>query len=211
MSKKGYGKSFGKLAAVPNPPPSSSGSGISGMNDEWNTAAGDYDPSAFYCETTDSKGHGDTVSTKIPPHVKGMLMHMVSEYPQAYKNIAAVVRDAIRHRVEYLERNKGMLADSEAVRLYKMLEHDLQTRHVRESLQRMVDEIREQSRAFIGSNDYEGWVEWVTRKEADLQFIREPYRTAGMRRIKAATKRWDAIRSEMDDGFEEDDEMDGEG
>lgn len=57
-----------------------------------------YDADTFYTRATDTRGHGERVSFKMPPDVYARIMKMVSsdEFPE-YEQPADVIRDMVVH------------------------------------------------------------------------------------------------------------------
>ena len=70
----------------------------------WDTESTTYDPNEFYTRSTDKKGHGETVHVKLPPYMHGVLAELVENpsFP-AYRTMADVIRDAVHHRLHYVE------------------------------------------------------------------------------------------------------------
>lgn len=63
-----------------------------------------YDPTNFYCEAVDKKGHGRQV--RIHPESHGQIAALLSDPALPYRTYDDFVRDAVVHRLHWLEENK---------------------------------------------------------------------------------------------------------
>lgn len=73
-------------------------------SDEWRTEIGGYDPRKFYTKATDSRGHRESINLKVSPAIARLLSEIVqSRAVPAYKTVGDVVRDAIVHRLHWLD------------------------------------------------------------------------------------------------------------
>lgn len=72
-----------------------------------------YDPSKLYIESTDRNGHYErTQQIKIPPAVEVLIMQAVDGNPGYNKSSQAFIRDAIIHRLAWIDQNPGGNIDS---------------------------------------------------------------------------------------------------
>ena len=72
-----------------------------------------YDPSKLYIESTDRNGHYErTQQIKIPPAVEVLIMQAVDGNPGYNKSSQAFIRDAIIHRLAWIDQNPGSNIDS---------------------------------------------------------------------------------------------------
>lgn len=72
-----------------------------------------YDPSKLYIESTDRNGHYErTQQIKIPPAVEVLIMQAVDGNPGYNKSSQAFIRDAIIHRLAWIDQNPGSNVDS---------------------------------------------------------------------------------------------------
>lgn len=105
-----------------------------------------YDPTKLYIESTDRNGHYEQVGTKIPPAVEAMIEQAVAGNP-GYKSRAAFVRDAIIHRLAYIEMNPGATIDPLQMRM-EIVRHEMQNQmRVHEQIMndlKMFDQVMEQ-------------------------------------------------------------------
>lgn len=73
------------------------------------TGSNQYDEDKFYTHSTDGNGHYERIpQTKIRPSLEAMIAAVMAAYPE-YKSVGDFVRDALLHRVVYLQRNKAEL------------------------------------------------------------------------------------------------------
>lgn len=80
----------------------------------WKLDDGEYSVDRFYVQSTDGKGHGDEVRVRVPPYLASQLQAIFESrtFPK-YRTVADIVRDAIYHRLRYLElRQHGEASDA---------------------------------------------------------------------------------------------------
>lgn len=82
---------------------SSSGAGGSSSRD-LGLDDGSYSPDDFYVASTNQHDHSETTQLKLPKHVKALANQFVNnEEIPAYRSVNDVIRDALVHRLQYLQ------------------------------------------------------------------------------------------------------------
>lgn len=72
-----------------------------------------YDPNKLYIESTDRNGHYEQMrNLKFPPAVEALIMQAVDGNPGYGKSMQAFIRDAIIHRLAWIDQNPGSNVDS---------------------------------------------------------------------------------------------------
>lgn len=117
--------------------------------DDWGTEGPEYSPDKFYCRSSDTHGHYRHVRVNVPPTMAGMLESMVESggIPE-YRTSQDVIRDAIVHRLEYLnkvymksEKYERVLAVERRRALVEQLTLQMQEfGHLVESIRRSISE-----------------------------------------------------------------------
>lgn len=85
-------------------------------DDSWSVQSHGYKISNFYTRSTDSRGHKESIHLKVPPEIASTMSQIVQKgsIPQ-YRTVQDLIRDAIVHRLHYL--NEQHLMDQESHRL----------------------------------------------------------------------------------------------
>ncbi len=105
------------------------------------TTLASYSKSAFYCEASDKRGHSQQI--RINPETHGHLAAILANPSLPYKTYQDFARDAIVHRLHWLEENMDDEAiKAEARRLLAQAELDRRARII-SSERRLVDSLRE--------------------------------------------------------------------
>lgn len=81
-----------------------------------------YSLTKFYCGSVDDKGHGTTYHVKFPDYSIPRLQSTAQACPEYKGSVQNLVRDAVRHRLEYLEKNYAAVSECPERRLYDALE-----------------------------------------------------------------------------------------
>ena len=140
----------------------------------------DYSESNFYTAGTDKRGHREEVRVYFPPEVHG-LMHAIVQSPSTpYKTLGDLPRDAVAHRVHWLEQNSDDPDLKTACQLYLSLEDNRRTKQRIAAERELLDETREALRDPARSY-------YLTTEELDLrvQAIETPSLRDEMQRLVA--------------------------
>jgi hypothetical protein len=75
-----------------------------GIHDTWALETAEYSSDRFYTRATDGRGNSELLNFKTSPFVMGILSELVEnpEFPD-YRTKADVLRDALAHRLRYLQ------------------------------------------------------------------------------------------------------------
>lgn len=80
--------------------------------DDWTTDDSSYSPSNFYTTTKDSQKESVNYSLRIPGATYSRMQKLVeSRQLSSYETISDIIRDAIHHRIQYLETEKMVSRD----------------------------------------------------------------------------------------------------
>ena len=103
---------------------------------EWGTQDPSYGPEKLYTKGTDGRGNSHEVRVRMPPTVVGQIQSMVEQrlIPE-YKTSADFVRDAVIHRLKWLEEN-SLAENSDTARRMRGVVASAE-------LQRLADEMRD--------------------------------------------------------------------
>lgn len=72
----------------------------------WKTTDPSYSEDKFYTSSTDGQGHSSHIRVNVPPNVAGRVEALVQKgMIPAYKTRQDVMRDALIHRLNYIEDN----------------------------------------------------------------------------------------------------------
>lgn len=159
-----------------DPQPQKRGPKAGDTMDAWKTDGNEYDPSRFYTGSKDRQGHSTVIHVKIPDHFVGRLNEM-RDLVKEYRSHADMVRDALIHRVYWLEENLEGLEPSDLTKAI-MLHESLDRR--RREIQSMTDLVKSAEDVFSSLkalNDVNGIVEEMEMHRNIAFTVREPYRT----------------------------------
>jgi len=68
----------------------------------WGTDAGGYSLDEFYTRATNQHDHSRSIRVHLPPDLSGRIAKVVEDVP-LYRNTSDLIRDAIVHRLHYLD------------------------------------------------------------------------------------------------------------
>ncbi len=163
--------------------------GMAAVGDKGNNG---HDPTKFYVKATDTKGHGEHLSFKVPPDVYAQMQMLVhaEEFPE-YTMPADFVRDAIVH---HLDRRRGQV-DDPAMReamtdLVRRLAYEEFTKRMAEDVERW-ESLTEATEEALGKLSRAGaWgqmVLYVERGKELADTCPEPYRS----RVLKVLEEWE--------------------
>lgn len=158
--------------------------------DDWGTEIGGYDVSRFYTRATDGQGHKESIHVKIPPYIARLMAELVeSGAVPAYRTSGDIVRDALVHRLHWLDEQGYLRGSREArtlLRLQVAMQQRLDQEHNHQTYLRQIEQTAATARslALMGPEGVEqarSMVEQMLEAVAavdDSPFWRERYRQA---------------------------------
>lgn len=140
---------------------------------------GAYSPDDFYVASTNQHDHSETVQLKLPKHVKALANQFVNnEEIPAYRSVNDLVRDAMVHRMQYLQHEYHA---SPALQLWITMETTrtrLETIQAEMTAQRqLVDYVREVVEQAVENRDPAMLELIVTSGTEFVRAAREPHRS----------------------------------
>lgn len=130
------------------------------MTADWDhdtTETDGYTPDAFYTQSSDKKGHNVSANLprtfRVPPQLAHQIELLISDPRNPYDGKAAFVRDAIVHRLAYLNAAGDLVQDFTGANNFVVLMDKL---HREEELERHIDqsiaEIERRAKEYIRTN-----------------------------------------------------------
>lgn len=138
-----------------------------------------YNEDDFYTRSTDGHGHQRHVRVNFPPSVVGQIAEIIqSGRIGAYKTSQDFIRDAVVHRLHYL--NEELLNDP---RLKRALTAEVRKSRMQaitaeqNELAGLVEACREAIMTAVRSEDWVAFQEAIDQAEQQGEEVREPYRS----------------------------------
>jgi hypothetical protein len=147
-----------------------------------------YDPDEFYVSSTDRQGHHATQYISLKPETSGEIASMVAskDFPE-YKTAGHFIRDAIVHRLHYLE---DLRPNADRARYIRLLMHAANQER-EDTVQREQVQLCEKWETTMQNlslaNDWPGLRRAVKACRAAAEDLQEPYD----RRLYALVTRYD--------------------
>jgi hypothetical protein len=147
---------------------------------------GAYSLDDFYVASTNQHDHSETIQLKLPKHVKALVNQFVGmEDLPALRSANDVVRDALVHRLHYLQHEYGA---SDALRLWITMETTrtrLETIHAEMIAQRqLVEYVREVVDQAVESRD-PAMLELIATSGTEfVRSAREPHRSSVLEHLR---------------------------
>lgn len=96
---------------------------VANVTHRWKTdSSKGYSPTKFYTGSKDDQGHGTTLHIKVPDYMIPRLQSIKQDLKKHYKTHNDIFRDALRHRIEYLENNMDAISSDPEQRIYDDLD-----------------------------------------------------------------------------------------
>lgn len=167
---------------------------------DWDTdqSDGTYSIESFYTAASDAKGHGEVISFKVPPHMKGRIANIVDAIPQ-YKNQSDFVRDACWHRERWLTEHLAECLLTEEAMMMRATEETEKAQAMLENLSNFVLKTEQTASRYLKEKDRDGFTPWAENTEEAAQAIRQPYRNRAIKAITKARERFESIRARRND------------
>lgn len=144
-------------------------------NDPWNLLSSGYALERFYTRSTDGNGHSDLIHIKISPLLHGQVIAVVEDRGlTAYRTQADVVRDALIHRLKYINDNHDSLlnwAELEQEQRQAMLD---QAKRQRDAWKRYLNDLDAQLTEMIEDGELDE-AEWLMDQNEWSDVMTPPY------------------------------------
>jgi uncharacterized protein YwgA len=137
--------------------------------------SGGYSEERFYTKSTDEKGHGEKLQVRVPQGVDSQVYAMVREIPQ-YRHINDIIRDALIHRLEYLQKRYSISDDTQRFLELERMEAD--SDRAKAEVEMMSSSVRRLDEALAihyQAEDWQMFANELTRGEERVEWLREPY------------------------------------
>ena len=136
-----------------------------------------YDQDDFYMTASDKRGHDKQMRLAVPPEVAGQIDAIVASNRFPYLTGAALVRDAVIHRLQYLAEISD---DDETLRMLAVRQAtDRLLRHAEamKQNQQLVDICKTSGDMAIETNDWLRLASVVADAMETMDSMQEPYRS----------------------------------
>lgn len=136
-----------------------------------------YAATKFYCTSTNANDHSDFIKVRVPQGYAGMLRAAGEKFPQYRGDVGAVVRDAIVHRLHYL--NEEYLHDPAFEAELEIERVNLQVVALgqrMETLRRNVEKLTQVIYGARDTGDRDTLLQAIELAETQAQLLPEPYR-----------------------------------
>jgi Arc/MetJ-type ribon-helix-helix transcriptional regulator len=131
----------------------------------WGTDAGGYSLDEFYIRATNSHDHSRSIRVHLPPEVTGRIAAAVEAVPM-YRNAADVVRDAIVHRLHYLDEVGYELA---VVRNAQALEQVMARMEAQQELNKLQEQMVQNLKESVEQARSLGQLEYLSQLIAEIE------------------------------------------
>lgn len=151
-----------------------------------------YREDRFYTRSVNADGHGTRMQVRVPQGIDSQMHAAVAEVPE-YKTVHDLIRDAVIHRLEFLQKRynlgDGARRMLELERIRAGMAHRNQET---EEMQGAVDDLEEKLQSLYNKEDWSMMLEEFDKGSELLDWLRDPYRSRAaeiMGKWKATTKR----------------------
>lgn len=156
-----------------------------------------YSEDRFYTRSVNSDGHGERKQIRFPQGIDTQMEKAVAEVPE-YNTVHDLVRDAVLHRLEYLQKRYNLGDGARRMLELERIRADM-TRHGQETetMQQAVDDLESGLQKLWDKQDYSLMLE-MFQEGSDLhEWLRDPYKS----RAVAVLERWKATAKQEIEKF----------
>ena len=163
-----------------------------------------YREERFYTRSLNAKDHGEKIQMKVPQGLDSQMYAAVSQIPE-YRSIQDLVRDAIVHRLEFLQKRYNLGDDARRTLELERLQADRERRaQEADIMQSSVDDLGDKLQGLWDREDWGLMAEELEAGGESVDWLRDPYKRRaqkilddwkGRARVKIAEAR---ARNEID-------------
>lgn len=134
-----------------------------------------YRPERFYTRSLDKRGHGENLRVRVPQGIDSQMYAAVKEIAQ-YDSLQDLIRDAVVHRLEYLQHHYALTDDVRRMVELERMEAD-SDRAVAEvqSMSASVKQLDEALKEHYEAHDWQMFADELIRGDERAEWLREPY------------------------------------
>lgn len=152
-----------------------------------------YRPDRFYTRSVNADGHGERMQVRVPQGIDSQMHAAVAEVPE-YKTIHDLIRDAVIHRLEYLQKDYVLGDGARRTLELARLQADMARRaQETEMMQEAVDDLDDKLGKLWEKEDWAMMAEELDQGGEMCDWLRQPYKAkaegvVGKWKAKAATQ-----------------------
>lgn len=145
-----------------------------------------YSEDRFYTRSVNADGHGERITVRVPQGIDSQLYAAVADIPE-YRSIQDLFRDAVMHRLEYLQKRHKLSEDAIRMLVLERYRADSDRRSQEiDNLTAAVESIEEKCQKAWTTGDYQLLAEELERGGETMEWLREPYKG----RAEGILKEW---------------------
>lgn len=153
-----------------------------------------YSPEKYYTYSVDARGHKETIRVPFPPSVYGRIGELIaSKRVSQYRTPQDFIRDAVIHRLEYLNDFLKDVGIADTIKHEMLLSQVEDEARQQRQLESLVKRTAEELEIAYGRQDRTMMKSIFERVENFIDDIRDPYRTD----IELCVKQYQKRLSEM--------------
>ncbi len=170
----------GRQSSVAYDPATGEESRARGSRDEFDALAlndgSSYREDRFYTRSVNKEGHGEKLSIRVPQGIDSQMYKAVAEIAE-YHTMHDLIRDAVMHRLEYLQRRYDISPDMEALMgIERLKADDRREDQIIESMRDAVADLDASLKFAWESGDMGLFVNKLERGSLLVDQLREPWR-----------------------------------
>lgn len=143
-----------------------------------------YREDRFYTRSVNADGHGEKLQLRVPQGLDSQMHAAVSEIAE-YKTMQDLVRDAVVHRLEYLQKRYSLGEGARRMIELERMQADRERRaQETETMQKAVEDL---DAKFQGLNEKQDWAmlaEEFSEAGEMVDWLRDPYKTRAVEVIE---------------------------
>lgn len=135
-----------------------------------------YREDRFYCRSVNADGHGEKLSLRVPQGIDSQMHAAVAEVPE-YRTMHDLVRDAVIHRLEYLQKRYNLGDGARRMLELERISANMEQRtQETETMQAAVENLEGKLQRLYDQRDWSMIVEQFEMGSELLDWLRDPYR-----------------------------------
>lgn len=147
-----------------------------------------YREDRFYTRSVNADGHGERMQVRVPQGIDSQMHAAVGEVPE-YKTIHDLIRDAVIHRLEFLQKRYNLGDGARRILELERIRSDMSKQNQEtETMQEAVDDLNDSLQRLWDKQDYGMMAEVLTTGGEMFEWLRDPYKGKAL----ATLERWKA-------------------